>query len=110
MGDVLRLSRPIADQPADCGMIHVYRIAPDTYEVGHESAGGNSWGYFSQHTDAAEAISAAVRLNMETFGGGADLFIPNLIRHEAETRQHRTKMSLTDLLGPVVDPTTGGAA
>lgn len=107
MSSVVRFARLSADRPADCGTIHVYRIAPDTYEVGHESAGGNSWGYFSRHSDAAEAIAVAVRLNHETFGGGADVFVPDLIRQEAEYRQRRTKWTLNDLLGPAFDPSTG---
>lgn len=104
MGNVLPFLWPYASPPADCGIIQVYRIAPDTYEVGHESAGGNSWGYFSQHGDAAGAIAAAVRLNRESFWGGAEVFVPDAIRRMAEDRG---RPSLDDLLGPSADPLTG---
>lgn len=73
MGEVIRFPGRRAAGPSG-GIIHVWRTNSGTYEVGHESRSGNSWGCFTEYATAQGAIEAAHRLNAE-FGGDCEVFI-----------------------------------
>lgn len=65
---------PRADD-ADRATIHVTVADAGGYEVAHESCTGNSWGFFSRHATAEEAITQAYRLNREELAGECCIFI-----------------------------------
>ena len=67
------------DGPAPGGTIHVWRRDDGTFEIGHESRSGGSWGSFSTWPDAGQAISAAHRLNAE-YDGECEVHIPDNVR------------------------------
>lgn len=58
------------------GCVHVMQHAGGGFEVGHESASGNSWGSFSgPYARGQDAIAAAYALNRDTYGGVCEVYI-----------------------------------
>ncbi|NNG59778.1 hypothetical protein [Sphingomonas paucimobilis] len=57
------------------GVIHVMGDRVSGFEIGHESASGNSWGSFSSYATGEEAIAAAYALNRDTYEGVCDVFV-----------------------------------
>ncbi len=65
MGKVI----PFPGSTISGGIVHVYAFG-NGYEIGHESASGDSWGGFEQFDCAQTAVAAAYRLNRDVYGGG----------------------------------------
>lgn len=57
------------------GTIHVTGDAVAGFEIGHESASGNSWGSFSSYATGQEAITAAYVLNRDQYAGICNVFV-----------------------------------
>jgi hypothetical protein len=57
------------------GVIHVMGDRVSGFEIGHESASGNSWGSFSSYASGQEAITAAYALNRDDYEGVCDVFV-----------------------------------
>ena len=61
------------------GTIHVMAGEHGGFEIGHESASGNSWGSFERFDNASEAVVGAYRLNRETYENGADVLLHDAV-------------------------------
>ena len=57
------------------GVVHVMGNRAIGFEIGHESASGNSWGSFSSYRTGQEVITAAYALNRDTYEGVCDVFV-----------------------------------
>lgn len=66
------------------GTIHVMTGGAEGFEIGHESASGDSWGSFETFGTAQEAIAAAHALNRETYEGVCDVFVCDEARPRVE--------------------------
>ena len=54
--------------PDRVGTIHVWPADEDGhFSIGQESAGGGSWGYFSDHPTAGDAVAAAYALRDQLY-------------------------------------------
>lgn len=72
MGKVISLG---TSRTGSRGTVHVWPARDGGYEIGHESASGNSWGQFDQFDGAAEAVAAAHRVNRDVYAGQCDVYI-----------------------------------
>ncbi len=67
-GRVIPLRRVVGDDRH--GTVHVMQLEGGGYEVGHESASGNSWGNLSGRIDdPQQAIARAHTVNRDEYGG-----------------------------------------
>lgn len=58
------------------GIVHVMGDQLVGFEIGHESASGNSWGSFSgPYSTGQEAIAAAYALNRDTYGSVCEVSV-----------------------------------
>ncbi len=58
------------------GIVHVMVAQEGAgFEIGHESASGSSWGFFSYHASLADALVAAYVLNRNMLEGACVLLI-----------------------------------
>jgi len=72
MGNIIAFpSAPTGER----GVIHVWRCRSGGYEIGQESASGNSWGSFETFDTAQAAIEGAYRLNRDLYSGVCEVFI-----------------------------------
>lgn len=53
------------------GVVHVMGDGISGFEIGHESASGNSWGSFSTYASGEEAITATFALNRDSMAAPA---------------------------------------
>lgn len=66
---------PLPPRPYN-GTVHVMGDENTGFEVGHESASGNSWGSFSgPYKRGQDAITEALALNRDHYQGGCDIAI-----------------------------------
>ena len=66
---------PLPQRPFN-GTVHVMGDKLTGFEVGQESASGNSWGSFSgPYERGQDAITAAFALNRDHYRGGCDVRI-----------------------------------
>lgn len=60
----------------DRGTVHVMGDRAAGFEIGQESASGNSWGSFAgPFATGQEAIAAAYALNRDQYGGECSVFV-----------------------------------
>lgn len=71
MGDVIRLF----PQRHCRGTIHVFHLEDGSFEIGHESASGDSWGHFQTFASLSEAVEAAHRLSAAEMGGECEVYV-----------------------------------
>ena len=58
------------------GIVHVMPRKSGGFEIGHESASGNSWGFFAGPFDRGQtAIAAAYALNRDQLDGSCNVAI-----------------------------------
>ena len=72
MGNLVLFPRQHDDRR---GTVHVMPGNVGGFEIGHESASGNSWGNFSTYDNAQEAIAAAYALNRDVYEGVCNVSI-----------------------------------
>ncbi len=71
-----------------CGTVHVMGERGTGFEIGHESASGNSWGSFDgPFSTAIEAIGAAHALNRDQYGGTCDVEVHTAAARDANPDQ-----------------------
>jgi hypothetical protein len=69
------LRRPLPVRPYN-GTVCVMGTKATGFQVGHESASGNSWGNFSgPFANGVDAITTAFALNRDEYNGGCDVQI-----------------------------------
>lgn len=72
---IIPLRHPLPRLPFR-GTVCVMGSKATGFQVGHESASGNSWGSFSgPYANGTDAIAAAYALNINTYLGGCDVEI-----------------------------------
>jgi len=64
----------------DRGCIHVWRLDDGSFEVGHESRSGNSWGNFHVYDTADEAVASAFAMNRDDYSGQCDVDVREEVR------------------------------
>jgi len=62
-------------RPKSRGVVHVWASDEGGFEIGHESATGNSWGHFDRFGQPSDAIAAAHALNRDKLDGLAEVSI-----------------------------------
>ena len=83
-GVVIPMRRLVGDDRH--GTIHVLALEGGGFEVGHESASGDSWGDFSGPIeDAQDAIARAFALNRDDHGGLCAVAICDAARLQRRT-------------------------